>query len=184
VARRELNDEDVRAAKEGDPDAVGVVYSTLAGPILGYLRAHGVADAEAVMQDVFLALLPRIPTVTGGAEGVRRLAFTIARARMIDATRARARRPDEVGYDPALDVRTAASAEDEAHGSLSLARIQAVLTMLPAEQREVLTLRVVADLSIEQVAAIVGRSPGAVKQLQRRALLTLRKTLSDQSSWL
>lgn len=184
MARQELTDEDVRAAQAGDADAVGRIYSTLAAAILGYLRAHGVNDAEGVMQDVFIGLLPRIPTVTGGAEGVRRLAFTIARARMIDATRARARQPDVIGYEPERDARTISSAEDEAQRTLSLARIQAVLATLPAEQREVLTLRIVADLSIEHVATIVGRSPGAVKQLQRRALIALRRELGDRHSWL
>ena len=179
MARRVLTDEDVSAAKQGDADATGRVYSALAPPVLGYLRAHGVNDPEAVMQDVFVALIPRIPTITGGAEGVRRLAFTIARARMIDATRTRARRPSEFSYDPDLDQRTVASAEDDAAGRFSLGHLQATLARLPAEQREVLTLRVVADLSIEQVATIVGRSPGAVKQLQRRAIIALRQMLGD-----
>lgn len=182
MARRELTDEDVKAAMSGDPDAVGSIYAALAPPVLGYLRAHGVDDAEAVMQDVFVGLIPRIATVTGGAEGLRRLTFTIARARMIDATRARARRPGEVSYDPDLDTRAVISAEDGAEARLSLSRIRAVLERLPAEQREVLTLRIVADLSIEQVAAIVGRSPGAVKQSQRRALIALRQALGEQRS--
>jgi RNA polymerase sigma factor (sigma-70 family) len=179
LARSVLTDEDVTAARKGDADATGRVYSAVAPQVLGYLRAHGVTDAEAVMQDVFVALIPRIPTITGGAEGVRRLAFTIARARMIDATRARARRPSEFSYDPQLDERTVESAEDVAHGRFTLGEIQAALERLPAEQREVVTLRVVADLSIEQVAMIIERSPGAVKQLQRRALITLRQVLSD-----
>ena len=182
MARRELTDDDVHAAAQGDTDAVGRVYAALAAPVLGYLRAHGVDDAEAVTQDVFLALLPRLPIITGGAEGVRRLAFTIARARMIDASRARARRPGEISYDPSLDARTVPSAEDDAQRTLSLSRIQAVLATLPDEQREVLTLRIVADLSIEQVADIVGRSPGAVKQLQRRALIALRLALGERQS--
>jgi RNA polymerase sigma factor (sigma-70 family) len=184
LGRSEVSDDDVHAAKRGDADAVGRVYSALAPPVLGYLRAHGVRDAEAVMQDVFLALIPRISTITGGAEGVRRLAFTIARARMIDATRARARRPDEVSFDPGLDGRTVDSAEDEAQDRLSLARIQAVLATLPEDQREVLTLRVVADLSIEQVAQMIGRSAGAVKQLQRRALIAVRQELGERQAWL
>jgi RNA polymerase sigma-70 factor (ECF subfamily) len=183
VARSEVTDEDVVAAAGGDADALGRLYSALAPPVLGYLRAHGVEDAEAVTQDVFVALLSRVPTVTGGVEGVRRLAFTIARARMVDATRARARRPGTVSYDPDLDDRTVASAADDAQHRISLARIQAVLSTLPPDQREVLTLRVVADLSIEEVASIIGRSPGAVKQLQRRALIALRQSMGERHSW-
>jgi RNA polymerase sigma-70 factor (ECF subfamily) len=180
VTRQGLSDADITAAQQGDADALGRVYTELAPKILGYLRAHRVPDPEAVTQDVFLGLLQRIPVVVGGAEGVRRLAFTIARARMIDAARASARAPKPVPYDPDLEVRVVPSAADDAEAALSLERVQAVLATLPAAQREVLTLRIVADLSIEQVAEILGRSAGAVKQLQRRALLTLRHTMGTR----
>jgi RNA polymerase sigma factor (sigma-70 family) len=182
VARIELTEADVTAARSGEPDATGRIYAALAPAVLGYLRAHGVPDAEAVMQDVFVALIPRLPSITGGVEGVRRLVFTIARARMVDATRSRARRPNEVTYEAELDLRAVSSAEDVAQGSLSLAEVRAVLAALPADQAEVLTLRVIADLSIEQVAAIMGRSAGAVKQLQRRALIGVRERLAERDS--
>lgn len=183
VARLHLSDDDVRAVGKGDREATGRIYSALAPAILGYLRAHRVDDAEAVMQDVFVALIPRIPTVTGGAEGVRRLAFTIARARMIDTARAHARRPVELAYNAEMDQRSVPSAAEDAELALSLDRVQSVLARLPPDQRDVLTLRIVADLSIEQVAEIIGRSAGAVKQLQRRALLSLRNELGERHSW-
>ena len=83
-------------------------------------------------------------------------------------------------YQPEVDARTVGSAEDAAHAALSLARVQAVLEVLPDDQRDVLTLRVVADLSIEQVAAIMGRSVGAVKQLQRRGMVAIREALAER----
>ena len=49
-----------------------------------------------------------------------------------------------------------------------------MLEGLARDHREVLALRVVADLSIEQVAGIMGKSQGAIKQLQRRALQNLK----------
>lgn len=176
----ELTDAHVAAAARGDSDALGTVYRALAPPVLGYLRAHAVPDAEAVTNDVFVNLLPQLPRVTGGAEGVRRLAFTIARARMVDWIRARARAGHLVAYDSAVDDRAVASAEEDAHAAMAVARVQEILAMLPEDQCEVLTLRVVADLSIEQVAAVIGRSPGAVKQLQRRGLVALRRALSER----
>ena len=56
-----------------------------------------------------------------------------------------------------------------------------VLDTLTPDQRQVLALRVVADLSLEQVAELVGKPVGAVKSLQHRALATLRRTISDQA---
>jgi RNA polymerase sigma-70 factor (ECF subfamily) len=53
-----------------------------------------------------------------------------------------------------------------------------MLDALPPDQRDVLTLRIVADLPIDQVALILGKRPDAVKQLQRRGLERLRKNLA------
>jgi RNA polymerase sigma-70 factor (ECF subfamily) len=53
--------------------------------------------------------------------------------------------------------------------------VQDLLSVLPDEQREVLTLRLVAGLTVEQSAEVMGKSSGAVKQLQRRALIRLRE---------
>ncbi|MEO8889316.1 MAG: RNA polymerase sigma factor [Jatrophihabitantaceae bacterium] len=175
-----FSDDLVAAAQDGDRDALRTVYEVLAPKVLGYLRAKGVRDPEAVTNDVFLALLTHMDRVKGGAEGLRKLAFTIAHARMVDDYRSRSRQPGAVSYDPADDTRTVPSAEDDADHVLAAARVRAVLAVLPEDQREVLTLRVVADLSIEQIAAVMGRSQGAVKQLQRRGMIAVRQALADR----
>ena len=180
MTRVELTDELVAAAAAGDPDARGAIYASLAPQVVGYLRSRGADDPEGLTNDVFVQLLPQLSKLSGGVEGVRRLTFTIARARMIDAARSRARSAPAVPYEPETDRRTVGSAEDAAHAALSLARVQAVLDVLPDDQRDVLTLRVVADLSIEQVAAIMGRSVGAVKQLQRRGMVAIRQALAER----
>jgi RNA polymerase sigma factor (sigma-70 family) len=179
VVRPELSDELVAAAATGDTDALGVIYAALAPAVLGYLRARAVDDPEAVTNDVFLQLIPQIRNVRGGADGVRKLTFTIARARMIDQLRAKGRAGPTAVYEPDADRRAVPSAEDDAHAAISLARVRAVLELLPEDQREVLTLRVVADLTVEQVATVMGRSAGAVKQLQRRGMVALRAALDE-----
>jgi RNA polymerase sigma factor (sigma-70 family) len=150
----------------------GAVYRTFSGPVLGYLKARGVDDPEAVTQDVFLAFFPKIGELTGGLQGAKSLVFSIAHARMVDHYRRVERRPDFTPYDPLQDGRSTASAEDHALGHGGGAA--ALLEGLADEHREVLALRVVADLSIEQVASIMGKSQGAIKQLQRRALQNLK----------
>jgi RNA polymerase sigma-70 factor (ECF subfamily) len=180
VPRAELTDAVVAAAAAGDTDALGAIYAALAPAVLGYLRARSIDDAEGVTNDVFVKLLPQIPNVRGGADGVRKLTFTIARARMIDHLRALGRGAPTIAYEPDADRRSVPSAEDDAHAALSLARVRAVLDLLPDDQRDVLLLRVVADLSLEQVAQIIGRSTGAVKQLQRRGMVALRAALEER----
>ncbi|MHC6591972.1 RNA polymerase sigma factor [Arthrobacter sp. C152] len=147
-------------------------YRTFAGPVHGYLKARGLDDPEAVTQDVFLAFYPKIGSLTGGTQGAKSLIFSIAHARMVDHYRRLERRPQLTPYDPLTDARTTPSAEDYAVELTSGAA--AMLEGLSEEHQEVLALRVVADLSIDQVAAIMGKSAGAIKQLQRRALQNLK----------
>lgn len=171
-----LADEDIEIFEDtADTDPAvffSAVYRTFAGPVLGYLRARGVDDPEAVTQDVFLAFFPKIGELTGGLQGAKSLVFSIAHARMVDHYRRVERRPDFTSYDPLQDERSTVSAEDHALGQAGGA--DALLEGLADDHREVLALRVVADLSIEQVAGIMGKSPGAIKQLQRRALQNLK----------
>ena len=151
----------------------GAVYRTLSGAVLGYLTARGVDDPEAVTQDVFLAFYPKIGELTGGLQGARSLVFSIAHARMVDYYRRVERRPAFTPYDPVQDSRSTASAEDHALGHTG-GNAAHLLEGLSDDHREVLALRIVADLSIEQVAGIMGKSQGAIKQLQRRALQNLK----------
>lgn len=174
-----LTDDVVHAACAGDSAALRLLYDALAGQVCGYLRARGVADPEDVTSEVFLDVLPRLPQLTGGASGLRKLVFSIAHARLVDDHRARARRPTLVMYDARSDTRSVESAEATAETSLGTDHVERVLDLLPDDQREVLLLRVVADLSLEQVADIIGRSVGAVKQLQRRGLITVRQALES-----
>ena len=60
-------------------------------------------------------------------------------------------------------------------------RVEAMLGCLTDEQREVVLLRVVAGLSVEETAEVVGRRPGAVRALQHRALGRLRASLARSS---
>jgi RNA polymerase sigma factor (sigma-70 family) len=66
--------------------------------------------------------------------------------------------------------------------ALGSERVRSLLEGLSPDQRTVLTLRVIGDLTVEQVAELIGKRPGAVKQLQRRALAALRKSLDGQEA--
>jgi len=172
-----LDDELVAQARAGEVAAVDAVYRALAGPVRGYLASRGSQDPDGLTSEVFLVVFGRLSNLRGGASGLRTFTFSIAHARLVDELRQRARRPDiEPVADPPRFGR-APSAEDEVLARDSANRVAALLATLPAEQAEALTLRVVADLSVEQIAHIMNRSEGAVKQLQRRALLRLRESL-------
>lgn len=154
------------------------LYRTAAPAVRGYLAARGVDDPEAVTHDVFLAILPRLSAVEGGELGARSLLFSIAHARAVDSFRRQARSPHVIPFAANEDERRATSAEDVVLASAAFSPVIARLAELGDDQREVLLLRVVADLPLESVAEIMGRSVGSIKQLQRRALLALRRQLA------
>lgn len=153
-----------------------VAYRQHSATVSGYLRSQGLEDPEAVTQDVFLALYPRLADIRGGAEGLRSLVFSIAHARVVDHHRRRSRSPNFSEYDPSSDIRTTDSAEDAS--LIAQTEAEVLLQSLPDDYRQVLALRIVADLSLDVTAQIMGKTTGAVKQLQRRALTTLRTQLT------
>jgi len=155
--------------------AFSLVYKTYASQVLGYLTARGVEDPEAAMQEVFLSVLPRLATVHGGDAGLRTFIFSVAHARMVDDHRRQRRTPFKLPFEPELDHREDASAEKEALQRISPQEVLGLLDGLPQDQREVLSLRLVGGLTVEQTAEAMEKSAGSVKQLQRRALLKLRE---------
>lgn len=169
-----FTDEVVEDARGGDASALTTLYEALAPGILAYLRSRGSRDAEGLTQEVFLQLLPKVRKITGGAAGVRALAFTIAHSRLIDEFRRRGR-STELPYEADLDGRKHHSAEQEVIEQWGSSAISSLLATLGDEQKAVILLRVLGDLSLEETARVVGKSVGAVKQLQRRGLLALRE---------
>jgi RNA polymerase sigma-70 factor (ECF subfamily) len=173
-------DDAVAAARAGDPAAFGLLWRELSPRVAAYLRSHGVADAEDVTSDVFLAVFRQMERFSGAGAAFRALVFTVAHRRQVDWHRQRTRRGtwlglDEAGVDPA-----GPSAESAALGLLADEHVLAVLATLTPDQRSVLALRVVADLSLEETAAVLGKDLGAVKSLQHRALSRLRRKLSPE----
>jgi RNA polymerase sigma-70 factor (ECF subfamily) len=151
------------------------VYRRLAAPVLGYLRASGARDPEDRLGEVFLQVARDLDGFADldDPDAVRRWVFTIARNRVLDAARRERRRPREVLGD-APEVAAAAAVEPVD------AALLAGLRALTDDQREVLALRFVADLALEDVARLTGRSTGAVKALQHRALENLRRAVSPE----
>ena len=148
----------------------GALYRQLAPAVRGYLRAQGVPDPDDVLSEVFLHVARSLPRYKGDEDGVRPWVFAIARHRALDAHRRRARRPQT------SDAAVPEVAVTDRPGAMDPELVVA-LAQLTAEQREVVVLRFVADLSLEAVAEITGRPVGAVKSMQHRALGQLARIL-------
>lgn len=166
------------AAQSGASWACTNLWVDHAPAVTAFLRARGSSEPEDLTSEVFLAVFDQLDRFRGGEAEFRTFVFTIAYRRLVDELRKRSKLGHHVEWTEELDDRRSPSAEHEAMGRLADASARAVLDELPADQRNVMVLRIVADLTVEQVGEILGKRPGAVKALQRRALQALRKKFS------
>jgi RNA polymerase sigma-70 factor (ECF subfamily) len=172
------HDDLVAAAQAGAPGAYEDLYDIYSGRVYGYVRGLGVPEPDDTVSEVFVAVVRGLTTFRGDDDDFRRWLFTIAHRRAVDAHRHRARRPVQP-TDPA-DLPELPGADDPAAAieeQLAPGVATAALAQLTPEQREVILLRVVADLSVADAAAVMGKQPGAIKTLQRRALAALRRII-------
>jgi RNA polymerase sigma factor (sigma-70 family) len=172
----------VVAARDGLPWALTEIWQRHSATVTGYLRGRGARDADDLTSDVFLAVFERLPGFHGNDDDLRAFVFTVAHHKLVDDLRRRSRRGETVPYDAAVDGRTEQSAETAALDVIADQRVHELLDTLSPEQREVILLRVVGDLSLEQTAQVVGKRVGAVKALQHRALAALRRSLEQAVS--
>lgn len=164
----------LRAAQAGAGWAFTRIWQSLAPAVAGYARGQGCPEPDDVTSEVFLAAFTRMAAFDGDPAAFRSWLFAIAHHKVIDDRRKRTRQGIPEQYDPARDPREVASAEHDALARIGDERARRALDQLSADQREVLLLRIVADLTIEQIATALGKRVGAVKALQRRGLAALR----------
>jgi RNA polymerase sigma factor (sigma-70 family) len=169
------------AAQAGAPWAFEVLYRDLSPSVTGYLRLHGAAEPDDLASETFLGVFQGLAGFRGDEQALRAWVFTIAHRRLVDDWRRRSRRP-ELAPDPGdLTDHVGGDVEDDVLARAGAEAVQSLCAELPPDQRAVLLLRILADLTVDQVAQVLGRSLGAVKQLQRRGLRTLRDRLGENS---
>jgi RNA polymerase sigma-70 factor (ECF subfamily) len=169
-------------ARTGDEAAFHTLWTALQPRLLRYLRIKARDVAEDVAAETWLQVVRDLDRFAGDAADFRAWLFTIGRNRAVDAARARAARPVHLVAEPIESPTAHAdSAEAVAMERLSTAAALAMVRSLPADQAELVALRVVAGLEVAAVARIVGKSPGAVRVAVHRALRALSKlaTTSD-----
>ena len=167
------------AARAGGEWAWRQIYREVAPALGRFLRARGVPDAEDIVGETFVRMVQHVGRFDGDADALRTWAFTIARNLVVDAARREARRPSEAVPDHRLRaIGPVGDAEGEAIASLEEDHVRAVLAELSPDQRDVLLLRILGDLTIAEVATVLGRREGAVKMLQARGLAAIRKKIS------
>ncbi len=171
------------AAQAGAPWAFDVLYRELAPSVTGYLRLHGAQEPDDLASETFIGVLTTLSSFDGDEAALRAWVFTIAHRRLVDDWRRRSRRPAlaECGEE-VLAGSAGGDVEEEALSALGSDTVHHMCSALPVDQRTVLLLRILADLTVEQVGSVMGRSTEAVKALQRRGLATLRGELAREAA--
>jgi RNA polymerase sigma factor (sigma-70 family) len=170
----------LEAAREGSERAWAEIFRWLAPTVLGYLRTNGAPEPEDTLSETFLQAARDLPRFEGGWRRFRAWVFSIAHNRLIDARRASARRPVEPVEEPPEPDVAAGDAADEALARIGRDEVHRVLSQLSPDQRAVLVLRVLGELTVAEVAEVLGKRPGAIKQLQRRGLAAVRRALAKE----
>jgi RNA polymerase sigma factor (sigma-70 family) len=165
------------AARAGADWAWERIYADLAPTVVGYLRARGADEPEDLAGEAFLQVVRGLERFSGDERDFRAWVFTIVHRRLQDERRRRGRRPT-VAVPPEEAAERAGEGGDverEALDRLGERRAREAIDRLPDEQRTVLLLRILGDLTVEEVATAIGKRPGAVKALQRRALRRIER---------
>jgi RNA polymerase sigma-70 factor (ECF subfamily) len=161
------------AARHGDTAALSVLYREFQPPLLRYLRARERQLADDLASETWVAVAQRITAFDGDRSAFSAWLFTIARHRLADFRRTSSRRQTAaVAEIPETAVDK--PAEQIAIDNLSAQEaVDLIARLLNSDQAEVILLRVLGNLSIVQVAHVMGRDVVWVGVTQHRALKRL-----------
>jgi len=165
------------AAAVADPRQFATLYERHLAAVYGYVsrRVHSRAEAEDVTSEVFHRALAALPQYESRGAPFAAWLFRIAANCLADRWQKAAREkgqpsPGEPAVAP-VDLEAAARTD----------RLFALLGKLPEDQQRVVRMRFLEEKSVKEISAAMGRSEGAVKQLQYRALEWLRGQMSEEN---
>ena len=173
----------VRRAAKGDEPSAGELFDEFYPRVYRYAMAKlgNQVDAEDVAAETFAKVLKGLDRFVWKGGGFEAWIFRIASNVVVDQVRFRSReslsevaQDDEPSTVREWDPETAflfAEAGDE---------VRTALAALPGDQREVLVLRFAAGLDTKEAGEVMGRKPNAVRQLQFRALQSMRDQMTKE----
>jgi RNA polymerase sigma-70 factor (ECF subfamily) len=171
----------VKQAQRGDMDAIGTLYDRHHTSIFGYLwsRVWDQQLAEDLTGEVFIRMIGALPDYRSGETPFRAWLYRIAHNLMVDHVRKHSRWQFVPLYhaegrnaernDPTVIVQQ----------RLTMGRVKAALSEIDPAQQDVIALRFLLGLSLNEVAAVLNKSVAAIKSLQHRGLVALREALKE-----
>ena len=171
----------VELARGGDAEAFGQLYDHYQVSVYRfvYYRVGSVALAEDLVSETFFRALRSMGSFRWQGKDFGAWLMTIARNLTTDHFKAGRTRLEYTQEDMTPHDETTEGPETSVLASLANETLLAALTQLPHEQQECLIMRFLQGLSIAETAKVLGRSDGAVKQLQLRGVRNLAKLLPE-----
>jgi RNA polymerase sigma-70 factor (ECF subfamily) len=171
----------LEAAKSGDDWAAARIYDWVQPSLLRFLRWQEPSTADDLASETWLAMAEGLNRFEGDETAFKGWIFAIARRRVADHRRREGRRKtrpvsDIEPYESSYDLDPAEQVTNRLSAQTAIARMASVL---PPDQAEVVMLRVVGGLPVEEVARVLGKRAGTVRVLQHRALRRLAAQVND-----
>ncbi len=166
-------------ARGFDRDALAQIHDRYFGPIFGYiaLRVNDRAAAEDLASEVFVRFLSALHQRTAPRTTLRGWLFSVAAHIVSDHHRHRYRAP-QARLDESL-MSMAPGPDETAEATIDREDLRKALAALTEEQQSVIALRFGAEMPIQDVARALGKSEGAIKQLQARAIAALARRMTS-----
>jgi RNA polymerase sigma-70 factor (ECF subfamily) len=172
----------LESARAGDDASFAVLWRDLNPALVRYLRVIAPHDADDLASETWATVSAALDRFTGDETAFRGWVFVTARRRAVDHFRRERRRPatpvdPEQLHEALVAVRTPS---DDVLDALGTEEALAIVATLPPDQAEVVALRTIAGLDVDQVAEVIGKRPGAVRVLAHRGLKNLAKKLDTK----
>ncbi len=170
----------IQLAKNGDAEAFGCLYELYFVPVFRYiyLRVKGREEAEDLAQNVFLKVYQSISSFQEQGKSPLAYFFTVARNAVIDHWK----KKKSASVDPQAISEMPDPAENPqelTEKDITIKTIHQAIQQLTDDQREVIIMKFINELPNSEIAGLLGKTEDAVRQLQCRALRTLRQQLKD-----
>lgn len=186
VSKVGLTAADLVAARLREPAALTRIYTAYAPALFRFFMAS-VSDrhlAEDLTGSTFVSAIEGLPKFRGPVEALGGWLFQIARHDLYDHRRRQSRsriEPLDENLTEAAASDATVDPEELAIDRLEGSRVMGALRELSPDQREVLLLRMAGGMTAPEVAAVLGKTTGAVKALQHRGLASLARVLGLRS---
>lgn len=169
----------VRRAQTGDNTALGALYDMYITDIYRFVsfKTRSSVIAEDITSDIFETVVTKLHQYNETKGTFRTWIYTIARRTIIDHYR-KAR--DTVSISDGWDIadQESQSIPDQVDAGLYSTQLQAALQLLTSEQRDIIIMRIWEDMSYDDIAAVLQKSPASCRMAYSRAVATLGTQMS------